>query len=77
MTITDDVRHALEVGERRWPRYVNKPASLLAALAVEGARSIEAEPSPIRAPVQGIRVLSNGGIPLDVAAIEEALAHDY
>jgi hypothetical protein len=38
VTHTAELRDALEVGQRIWPEYANKPSVLITRLAQEGAR---------------------------------------
>ncbi|MCL2482817.1 MAG: hypothetical protein FWF43_05275 [Propionibacteriaceae bacterium] len=77
VTITDDVRHALDLGARLWPEHAGSPAVLLSRISSDWARRVgngdAASSSVSRGPV----VFSNGGHPLSLADIEEALANDY
>jgi len=69
VTHTPEIREAIEIGTRHWPALTDRPAAMIAKLAVYGARQLENEPEP------PLAVVPTAGRVISLNAIDEEIAY--
>ena len=73
ITHTASIEDALAIGAQEWPQDADRPAALLASLAIEGARAIAERR---RAPRHRV-IFTGGTAPVDLDAAEADLAYGW